>query len=183
MAILIVSIIVISVIGTIAHFIYELSEHNKIVGLFGSVNESTWEHIKIALTATMLWSLIDGFIYGPNPNYFLAKLFSLLTVIILMPLLFYGYQFIFKKDNTVVNILIFYVVIICSQLLFFNLIALKPVNFFWQYLTTIGTFIVFGCYLTLTLMPLRNFLFKDPITDDYGFKGHFDATTKNEQKK
>ena len=62
MAILIVSIIVISVIGTIAHFIYELSEHNKIVGLFGSVNESTWEHIKIALTATILWSLIDGFI-------------------------------------------------------------------------------------------------------------------------
>ena len=182
MAILIISIVVISILGTIAHFIYELSEHNKIVGLFGSVNESTWEHIKIALTATILWSLIDGYLYGVNPNYFLAKLFSLLTIIFLMPLLFYGYQFIFKKDNAVVNIIIFYVVIICSQLLFFNLISLTPINYFWQYIATIGTFIIFGCYMTLTIMPLRNFLFKDPITNKYGFQGHSDTPNQSSNK-
>lgn len=94
---IILSIIVISVVGTIAHFVYELSHHNKIVGLFGAVNESTWEHIKIALTATILWSLVDGFMYGTNANYFLAKLLSLLMIIFLMPVLFYGYRFIFKK--------------------------------------------------------------------------------------
>ena len=39
-----------------------------------AVNESTWEHIKIALTPTILWSLIDGLIYGSNPNYFFARI-------------------------------------------------------------------------------------------------------------
>ena len=181
---LILSIIIISVVGTIAHFIYELSDHNKVVGLFGAVNESTWEHIKIALTATILWSLVDGFMYGTNPNYFLAKLLSLLTIIFLMPALFYGYQFLFKKDYAIINILIFYIVIIASQLLFNNVISLNPVNFIGQYLACIGTFVVFGCYMTLTLMPIRNFLFKDPITKKYGFKGHTDtAPTQNEQKK
>lgn len=45
--------IVISVVGTLFHFLYDWSNHNKIVGLFAAVNESTWEHIKIALTPTM----------------------------------------------------------------------------------------------------------------------------------
>ena len=42
MILLIVGIIFISVFGTIFHFLYDLSSHNKIVGLFSSVNESTW---------------------------------------------------------------------------------------------------------------------------------------------
>ena len=48
----IISIIVISLIGTLSHFLYDISKHNKVVGLFAAVNESTWEHIKIALTPT-----------------------------------------------------------------------------------------------------------------------------------
>ena len=75
-----VSIIVISIVGTLAHFLYDLSNHNKIIGLFAAVNESTWEHIKIAITPTFLWGLYDGFIYGDDPNYFIAKLLSLLDV-------------------------------------------------------------------------------------------------------
>ena len=67
---MIISIIVISVIGTVSHFSYDISKQNKIVGLFGAVNESTWEHIKIALTATILWSVVDGYFYGVNSNYF-----------------------------------------------------------------------------------------------------------------
>ena len=58
--------VIISVVGTLAHFLYDFSHHNKIVGLFAAVNESTWEHIKIALTPTFLWSLYDGYLYGAN---------------------------------------------------------------------------------------------------------------------
>ena len=76
----IISIIIISIIGTISHFLYDIFKHNKIVGLFTSVNESTWEHIKIALTPTIIWGLIDGYIYGMNPNYFLAKFVSLISI-------------------------------------------------------------------------------------------------------
>lgn len=41
-----ISILIISVIGTLLHFLYEISHHNKYVALFAAVNESTWEHIK-----------------------------------------------------------------------------------------------------------------------------------------
>ena len=95
---LIISVIVISIVGTLSHFTYELSNHNKIVGLFAAVNESVWEHIKIALTPTLLWSLVDAYMYGSDPNYFFAKFVSLFSIIILMPTLFYGYKYIFKKE-------------------------------------------------------------------------------------
>ena len=45
---IVIAIIFISVIGTLLHFMYEWSGHNKVVSLFAAVNESTWEHIKIA---------------------------------------------------------------------------------------------------------------------------------------
>ena len=171
---MIISIMVISLVGTISHFLYDISKHNKVVGLFGAVNESTWEHIKIALTASILWSVVDGYLYGVNPNYFLAKLLSLITIIILMPVLYYGYKFLFKKDNFIINILIFYIVIISSQYLFTYIINISSINYFFQYLSCLGVFIIFAFYMILTLMPIKNFLFKDPITNKYGFNGHTD---------
>ena len=38
---MLVSIIIISLVGTFLHFLYEISNHNKIVALFAAVNEST----------------------------------------------------------------------------------------------------------------------------------------------
>lgn len=168
----ILSIIIISIFGTLSHFLYDYSGHNKIIGLFTAVNESTWEHIKIGLTPTLMWGFIDGYIFGSNANYFLAKLLSLITIIYLIPILFYGYKYIFKKENFVIDIIIFYVTIICSNLLFSYLIKINPIPFFYQYISCISIFILFGCYMTLTLMPIKNFVFIDPVSKKFGYKGH-----------
>ena len=179
------SVILISIIGTLAHFLYDISNHNKIVGLFCAVNESTWEHMKIALTPTLLWTLLDGFIYGTNPNYFLAKLASLFVIIILMPLLFYGHQFIFKKEIVALNIINFYIVIIVSQFVFQVLLRIPSIDFIFSYLSCIGLFLTFGGYMIHTLMPAKSFIFKDPITNKYGFKGHSEefSIMKNKEVK
>lgn len=168
----IISTIIISMVGTLLHFLYDISKHNKIVGLFAAVNESTWEHIKIALTATIIWSLIDGYIYGINSNYFLAKFLSLMVIIVLIPLLFYSYKYIFNKTSHFVNVLIFYIAIVCSQFLFSYIITCEPISYFVQYLSCIGIYIIFACYMIFTLLPIKNFIFKDPISNKYGFKGH-----------
>lgn len=172
MTFLIISIVIISIIGTLSHFTYDISNHNSFIGLFSAVNESTWEHIKIALTPTFLWSLIDGWIYGMNPSYFLSKFISLLTIIILMPVLYYFCRWLFKKDIAILNIIIFYIVITCSQLSFYYLIKINNINFIFNYLSCVGIFIIFGGYMIHTLLPGKTFLFKDPISNKYGFKGH-----------
>ena len=166
------SIIIISILGTLFHFLYDISKHNKVVGLFAAVNESTWEHIKIALTPTILWSIYDGYIYGRNPNYFTAKLSSLLILITFIPTIFYLYKYFTNKPIIIVDILIFYIAIILSQFSFYSIIKLQTLGFATNYLSCIGIFIVFGFYMVLTLLPIKSFIFKDPITNKFGFKGH-----------
>ena len=183
MILLIISIIVISIVGTLSHFLYDLTNHNKFVGLFAAVNESTWEHIKIALTPTLLWSLVDGFLYGINPNYFLAKIVSLVVIIVLMPLLFYGHKYIAKKDYFIFDIATFYIVIICSQLAFYYLLQINPISYINRYISCIALFILFGCYMTLTLSPFKNFIFKDPLTNKYGYKAHSEEYSIMKNKK
>lgn len=106
-----IGFIVISIVGTLLHFLYEISGHNKVVAIFAAVNESTWEHIKIALTPTFLWSLLDGFKYGASPNYFIAKSASLLVIVFLIPIIFYTYTAITKKAVLWFDITYFYVTI------------------------------------------------------------------------
>ena len=169
---MLIDIIIISVVGTLFHFLYELSHHNKIMALFAAVNESTWEHIKIALTPTILYSLYDGFCYGTNPNYFFAKVLSLLTIIVVIPLIFYSYTGIIKRHVLIIDILSFYIAIALSQFLFYTILKMPALPFTINYLGAVGTFIVFGIYMTATLFPVKNFLFKDPLTKEYGIKAH-----------
>lgn len=168
----IIGIIFIALIGTLLHFTYELSNHNKVVALFSAVNESTWEHIKIALTPTFIWTLYDGAVYGINNNYFIAKTASLLVIIFLIPILFYTYKIFTKKSKLPIDIIIFYITIITSSLVFKYILNLKDLPHYITYISLILMFIIFGLYMTLTLLPIKNFLFKDPITNKYGLKGH-----------
>lgn len=183
MIFLIVSIIIISLVGTLSHFLYDLSNHNKFIGIFAAVNESTWEHIKIALTPTILWSLVDGYMYGDEPSYFLAKLSSLIVIILLMPILFYGHKYVARKDYFVFDIVSFYIVIIASQLTFYFLIKVESLDFIFQYLSCVGFFILFGGYMIFTLLPLENFIFKDPLTNKYGYKAHSEEFSIVKKKK
>ena len=166
------AVLVISTVGTLAHFLYDWTHQNKIIGLFAAVNESTWEHIKIALTPTFLWSLYDGYIFGAYPNYFLAKLLSLLTLVVLIPLIFYSYRAFTKKSILFVDIANFYISILLSQVVFFVVLTCPPQPFVVSFLSCFGLFVFFGCYMTLTLEPIKSFLFKDPITGKYGFYAH-----------
>ena len=51
--------LVISILGSILHFTYGWSRGNKFVAIFSAVNESTWEHIKLALSSIFGCTLIE----------------------------------------------------------------------------------------------------------------------------
>ena len=167
-----VGIIFIAVIGTFLHFLYELSHHNKIVAIFAAVNESTWEHIKICMTPSLLWCLYDGYVYGMNSNFLIAKALSFLTIILLIPILFYTYTFFTKKSILWVDVICFYVTVVCSSYVFKYFIEMNSLPFIYVYLSGILLFIIIGAYMFLTFNPLRNFIFVDPITHKYGLRGH-----------
>ena len=166
-----IGIIIICLVGTVLHFTYELSHHNKLVAVFSAVNESTWEHIKICMTPTIIWSIYEIISYGFNGNFLFAKSLSLLTIILLIPLLFYSYTVFTKKSILFIDVICFYITVIISQLVFKNIINLN-VNSIYIYLSIALLVIELILYLLLTFKPFKNFIFKDPITNKYGLDGH-----------
>ena len=166
-----IGIIIICMVGTLLHFTYEFSHHNKVVAIFSAVNESTWEHIKICMTPTILWSIYEIIHYGFNGNFLFAKSLCLLTIILLIPILFYSYTFFTKKAILVVDVICFFITVICSQLVFKYTINLNISNIFIC-LSIVLLIIEFIAYFYLTFNPYKNFIFKDPITHKYGLDGH-----------
>lgn len=164
-----IAFIITTVIGTLLHFTYEWFGNNKVVGIFSAVNESTWEHVKMAITAVLLYSVYDYYVFGARPNYFLAKDISILILIIVIPSIFYAYMYITKKCILIIDIAYFILTIFLSQFAFYKIIEMNSVGKLVRYITVIVFFILIVFYLTSTLLPAKNFLFKDPITNKYGF--------------
>ena len=163
-----IGIIFISIFGTFLHFLYEISNHNKLVAIFAAVNESTWEHIKIGMTPTIIWSIY----YILNTNYLISISLSLLTIIIVIPILFYTYTYFTKKSILWIDVICFYVTITLSQLVFNYFINIETIPTIYTYLSIILLIIELTSYLTLTYYPIKNFIFKDPISNKYGIEGH-----------
>ena len=107
-----------------------------------------------------------------NANFLIGKALSLLTIIILIPVLFYIYTAFTKKAILWVDVICFYIVVICSQLVFNYFINMQVLPFIYTYLSCILLFIEIGAYVFLTFNPLKNFIFEDPITHKYGMLGH-----------
>jgi hypothetical protein len=63
------------------HFIYELSDFNPVAAAFGSVNESTWEHLKLFFWPGLAYTLVQhAFVKDFANNYWWAKAAALLAV-------------------------------------------------------------------------------------------------------
>ena len=148
MRIFIISFFFVSSLGTFLHFLYDISNHNKLAGVFSAVNESVWEHIKLALTPTFIYSLVDGYIYGYYNNYFFAKLISILSIIVVMPLLFYGTKLFLKRNIAIINVLIFFITVFVSEVLMYKLLFINPVSYPVKYIS-----------LVLLSMPMYAFVY------------------------
>ena len=49
------------ILGTILHFTYDWSGNNAFVGALSSINESTWEHLKLVFYPMLITSIIRLF--------------------------------------------------------------------------------------------------------------------------
>ena len=161
----IIGIIFVSVLGTLAHFLYELSSFSTLVGLFTPINESIWEHLKLLFFPVLLFSAIEYFVRNKKECFVCSRTIALFIGMLFIVIAFYTISGVKGKAYDWVNIAIYYVsvliVFLGSELLIKNckgISHLSTVFFLSLLILTAALFFIFTFYT-----PSLN-IFIDPVT-------------------
>jgi len=161
--------IFIIVLGSLLHFTFEWSGNFWLVGAFSVVNESVWEHLKLAVMPALLWMLIERKFLKERPeNFFFAKTKGIYSMPLFIILIFYFYKAILGKNLLVLDILTFVIAVVLGQLLSFKLMFWKNLSKTYNRLAIISLVLLFLAFVIFSFSPPHNFLFQDPLTLKYG---------------
>lgn len=158
----IIGIFFVAITGTLAHFLYDWSNQNQIIGLFTPVNESVWEHMKLFFFPMFLYAL--GMILALHKKYACitsAFCFGILAGTFLIPVFYYAYTSILGKNVLFLDISIFILSIVIAFWLSYKLTqSCKLKNF--TSLLCIMTGILFVYFLVFTYNPPNISIFDYP---------------------
>ncbi len=108
----IIAFIVISIAGTLGHFVYEWT-NNTFLGYFFPVSESTWEHLKLLFFPTVIFSIIEYFIIKDNvKGYWPSVVISIIVGLMTILSLFYTYSGVLGFTIDGFNIAIYYIAVL-----------------------------------------------------------------------
>ena len=183
--VVLVGAVLVCVLGSLLHFVYAWTGEWWAAAIFGAVNESTWEHLKIAFWPGLLWAFLRSFFFQrPASTFWSAHGYGLLTVSILIVSLFYGYTLILGRNFLAADISIFFVSVYLGQT-----VSVASVPFLGRMpaIRWIGVgllviqILAFSCF---TFWPPHAPLFEDPRNGRFGIPAyvrpniHIDAIAK-----
>ena len=161
------SVIFTSILGSILHFTYKLSDKNQFVAMFSAVNESVWEHLKLLYFPMLLTTIIGYFYVGKDLNNFLcSKAIGIIVSMIFLVIFFYTYSGVLGKNIPIIDISSFFIATILGEFISYMLI----VNEF-NCINTIAIIILLILllfFIIFTYFTPKIGIFKDPLTDKYG---------------
>ena len=157
-------------LGSLLHFVYQWSGENQVAAAFSAVNESTWEHMKLLFIPLFLFSVVQVCVMGRNyPNFLAVRAVSILTGLVLIPVLFYTYTGVLGRSVDWVNIAIFFLAALGAFLLDFRLLRRSRLSAPWQQI--LGLIVLWAlafCFVWCTFHPVELALWRDPVTGGYG---------------
>jgi hypothetical protein len=154
---------VLFLVGSLFHYLYELSGKHPLVSLIAPVNESVWEHTKMVVLPVILWWSLFYLVKGQslsisiNP-WFTGLLVSLIISIILIPALYYFYTEAFGVSLLWVDILILLIALGLGQLLGLHVVRYSAGMDAKEVMAILAGILLF--YAVVTLRPPKLPLFR-----------------------
>lgn len=113
--IMLIEIIIVSIVGTLLHFVYDWSGQNTVIGFMGAVNESTWEHLKLLFWPLFVISTYEYFAFYKNRAGFLMSRFVATVIgMLFIAVLFYSVSGIIGKSIDFFNIALYFMAVILT---------------------------------------------------------------------
>lgn len=102
--------IFVAILGTLFHFVYDLSGNNAIIGMFVPINESVWEHTKLIFFPMLLYSVyLNKKNKADYPCLSSAMILGEFSGILSVIVLYYTYSGILGYNIAPIDISIFYI--------------------------------------------------------------------------
>lgn len=157
------------VLGSLLHFAYAWSGNLLPAALVAAVNESTWEHLKIAFWPGLAWALMRCMRQAhPTSMVLSASGYGLLAVSLLIVVLFYGYVAVLGHNVLALDISIFLIAIVGGQLVAVRLMRVLEGK---RLVTGAGLALLVAqtlAFSACTYWPPHHWLFQDPRNGGFG---------------
>ena len=157
-----------SLFGTLLQFLYEWTGNSLIVAPFSSINESTWEHMKLLFFPMFIFAIFEYFLFEGREDFWCVKLKGTAVGISLIPILFYTYNGVIGKSPDWINIAIFFISAAAAYWLetkWFSKENKKCISSKWSFLILCVIAVAFVVFTFIT-PPIA--IFKDPVSGGYG---------------
>lgn len=160
--------------GSLLHFLYDWTGQKRWAAIAGAVNESYWEHIKIAVWPVVLLQVtlfaLGGYHY---PAFIPAATVAIYSLPISMIGMVWLYKYWTKRNILWVDITVFAAVIVLAQFIFIQMLQQLQADRLTVALSVPYLLGIIGAFLRFSLRPpTEPDVFVDPITDEYGIEGH-----------
>ena len=155
---------VVSLLGTVLHFLYEWLGEPLWVAPFSGVNESTWEHMKLLFFPMLIFAVFQSFFFREYGGFWCIKLRGILSGLFSIPILFYTYNGAIEKSPDWLNIVIFFISVAISFCYETKLFRSGKVKCKSTKLAITVLIVVITLFVTFTFYPPSLGIFRDPVT-------------------
>jgi len=156
-------------VGGAWHFVYSLSGSNWLIALIAPVNESVWEHLKLAPIPLLLFSIFEFFYIGKlSRNFIIACTAALYLIPILIVVFHYSYRIPVGHPILWADILIFGLSVTIAELTSYRIMTQAALSPKLQFSCIIAVLILFVVFAVLTFYPPNRPIFVDSKTGSYG---------------
>ncbi|HII85255.1 TPA: hypothetical protein HA273_01455 [Candidatus Bathyarchaeota archaeon] len=151
------------VLGSLLHFTYEMSGGSPIVGIFSAINESVWEHMKLAFWPSLFWVIIEFLpLKKVGNNFFTAKALGTYLMVFMIPLIFYSYTSFTGESIFAIDIASFIVAIIVGQILSYKLLTFRLLPRIGEGIAILLLILLGASFVIFTFYPPQLPIFQAP---------------------
>lgn len=155
-------------LGTLWHYIFDLTNNNRFVAYICPVNESIWEHLKLLFYPVLILSIVELILVRTKSNFIISRSLGLLTGLLSIIVLYFTYSGIIGENYTFVDITIYVVSIFItfgvSGMIKDSRISRSTIMSILCIIIIIAFIVLFSIF---TYKPPHIDLFKDKNTNSY----------------
>ncbi len=161
-------IIFIGLLGIPMHFLYSLTGDSPLVAFISPVNESVWEHLKLAVMPTIIWWSLSYIMLNRKycilfSRWFFAFVVSLVVCPVIIVSFYYSYTGSLGIHSLALDFFSYFLGVTVAQLTAMHIYQYAKINSLLFYLSALIFALLMIAFIVFTFNPPNLPLFSDPL--------------------